>query len=71
MSTNATNGTLRQFPNPSDDDLMGEWVELALEAPHGDELGRMLRRTQTEELVWRRVRAAERHVNALANGGVA
>lgn len=65
-----TDGTQPQFPDSGEEEL-GEWVELALEAPHGDELGRMLRRTQTEELAWRRIRAAERQVNALVNGGVA
>src|ERR1700694_2707457 len=32
----------------SDETLVGEWVELALEAPSGDELGRMLRHSQPE-----------------------
>ena len=56
-----------QDPTPTapDDSLIGEWVELALEAPNGDELGRMLRHSQPEEAAWRRIQAAERRVNAL------
>jgi hypothetical protein len=69
MSTNSIDGGQCRSPATSDDDLVGEWVELALEAPHGDELGRMLRHSQPEELAWRRIRAAERHVSALANRG--
>lgn len=44
---------------------IGEWVDLALEAPSGDELGRMLRHSQPEEAAWRRIRAAERRVRTL------
>ena len=53
------------IPTVSDDALVGEWVELALEAPNGDELGRMLRNSQPEEAAWRRIQAAERRVRAL------
>jgi hypothetical protein len=69
MRTNSTDGGQRRSPATSDDNLVGEWVELALEAPRGDELGRMLRHSQPEELAWRRIRAAERRVSALVNGG--
>ena len=52
-------------PTVSDDALVGEWVELALEAPNGNELSRMLRDSEPEEAAWRRIQAAERRVRAL------
>jgi hypothetical protein len=70
MGTNSTDSGRRGSPNIPGDHL-GEWVELALEAPHGDALGRMLRHAQPEELAWRRIRTAERIVSDLVNGGAA
>ena len=63
----ATGTGSEQDPTPTvpDDALIGEWVELALEAPNGNELGRMLRNSEPEEAAWRRIQAAERRVRAL------
>lgn len=41
---------------------LGQWVELALEVPGGNQLGRMLLAERHEEAAWRRLRAAERQV---------
>jgi len=65
METNDTEREQDPIPADPDDALVGEWIELALEAPNGDELGRMLRNSQPEEEAWRRIQAAERRVNAL------
>ena len=65
MDTTGRDSEQDPTPTVPDDALVGEWVELALEAPNGDELGRMLRHTQPEEEAWRRIRAAERRVSAL------
>ena len=55
METTGTGGEQDPTPTVPDDALIGEWVELALEAPNGDELGRMLRNSQPEEAAWRRI----------------
>ncbi len=65
METTGTGSEQDPTPTVPDDALVGEWVELALEAPNGDELGRMLRNSQPEEAAWRRIQAAERRVSAL------
>lgn len=53
---------------PSEEDLVGEWVTRALEAPNGEELGRMLRNSRREEAAWRRLRAAELRLRQPAAG---
>ncbi|TMK49262.1 MAG: hypothetical protein E6G66_09215 [Actinobacteria bacterium] len=65
METTGRDSEQELTPTLPDDALVGEWVELALEAPKGDELGRMLRNSQPEEAAWRRIQAAERRVRAL------
>ncbi len=65
METTGRDSKRDPMPIVPDDALIGEWVELALEAPNGDELGRMLRNSQPEEAAWRRIQAAERRVRAL------
>jgi len=65
METTGRDSEQEPTPTLPDDALVGEWVELALEAPNGDELGRMLRNSQPEEEAWRRIQAAERRVNSL------
>ena len=65
METTDRDSEQEPIPTVPDDALVGEWVELALEAPNGGELGRMLRNSQPEEAAWRRIQAAERRVSAL------
>ena len=65
METTGRDSEQDPIPTVSDDALVGEWVELALEAPNGNELGRMLRNSEPEEAAWRRIQAAERRVSAL------
>src|SRR5712691_1814364 len=60
METTGRDSEQDRIPTVSDDALVGEWVELALEAPNGNELGRMLRNSEPEEAAWRRIQAAER-----------
>jgi len=56
METTGRDSEQELTPTLPDDALVGEWVELALEAPKGDE---------PEEAAWRRIQAAERRVRAL------
>ena len=65
METTGRDSEQDPISTVSDDALVGEWVELALEAPNGNELGRMLRNSEPEEAAWRRIQAAERRVRAL------
>jgi hypothetical protein len=65
METTGRDSEQELTPSLPDDALVGEWVELALEAPNGDELGRMLRNSQPEEAAWQRIQTAERRVRAL------
>jgi len=65
MDTTGRDDEQDPTPTVADDALVGEWVELALEAPNGDELGRMLRHSQPEEEAWRRIQSAERRVSAI------
>ena len=71
MRISGDNGKRHNASMSPADDLVGEWVERALEAPNGDELGRMLRHSQHEEAAWRRFRAAERRVESIVTGGPA
>jgi hypothetical protein len=59
MQTTGSDSQREPTSMSSDEMPIGEWVELALEAPNGDELGRMLRHSQPEEEAWRRIHAAD------------
>ena len=65
MQTNGSDTKKDPSPAACDESPLGEWVELALEVPSGDQLGRMLRHSQPEDAAWRRIQAAERRVSAL------
>ena len=65
MQTTGSDSKQNPASTDSDETPVGEWLELALEGPNGNELGRILRHSQPEEAAWRRIQAAERRVRAL------